>query len=66
MEIKPKNLKQQQKKNLKRGAKGRDWAQPVLETDDDDDGEEKVGQRLERPKLSMQNAPTRGKRRRSV
>lgn len=42
------------KQYRKRGAKGRDWAQPARE-----------GQRLVRPKLIIQNAPTKGSRRRS-
>lgn len=45
---------------LKRGRNGKDRAEPVLRE------EERVGQRLDRPKLNMQNAPTRGKRRRIV
>lgn len=43
----------------KRGTKGRDCAHPVLE------GRE-IAQRLERPKLNTQKAPTRGSRRRST
>lgn len=42
---------------FKRGTKGRDWAQPVLEAKEE---------RFEMPKLSMQNAPMKGKRRRIV
>lgn len=39
---------------------GREGAEPVLRE------EERVGQRLVRPKLSIQNAPTKGRRRRIV
>lgn len=44
---------------LKRGA--RDCAEPVLNAE-----KERAGKRLEMPKLSTQNAPTRGRRRRIV
>lgn len=42
---------------LKSGAKARDWAQPVLSREQE---------RLERPKVRTQNAPTNGRRRRKV
>lgn len=58
-ELNYKNNKLKQKilnANLKRGAKeGDDWAQADLEED---------RERVEKPKLSTQNAPTTGKRRR--
>ena len=54
--------KKNKKWYFKRGTKGWDCAQPVLTEKE----EEKEEERLQKPNLSMQNALTRGKRRRIV
>lgn len=58
LEIRGGRIREREYRN--RVAKGRDWAVAILE-----EAREREGQRLESPKLSMQNAPTKGSRLRS-